>query len=300
MFICKKYPLKNIIFFLSSGLVLYVIAYIFYLLFVHTALGTSIVDLLFSEKTSVTMIQIIEHAPDPFFYFQSTLAYLGITVMIFFVAFLSFQWAKNPDKLKIFLLLTLVLLHINPLIGVLFGKMGLGGDRMLITTSAVVTIIASGAIFRIFTSKKWQSIAVISIIFFGVAFFSVSSYLTGDDNDVFNDKIPRQTLYTTTSNLISFDILNRTPYQSRIYGDLETLQYTMNPIRGFYWLPERNMSINSIENSDYIVINKPNLKRFKWEDSVQGMIFNNNRTFYTKLYNNGDITVFHQINRTSV
>ena len=294
MIICKKYPLKNIIFLVSSGLVLYVVAYVFYLLFVNTALGTAIVDLIFSEKTSVSLIQIITQTTDPIFFLQSTFAYLGITVMIFFVSFLSFQWIKNPDKLKIFLLLTLVLLHINPLIGILTGKFGLGGERALITTSAFVTIIASGAIFKIFTSKTWRNIAIVSLIFFVISFLSVSSYLTGDGNSVFNDKVPRQTMFTTTSNLISFDFLNRTPIQSRIYGDLETLQYTMDPIRGFYSLPGRNISINSIRDSDYIVINMPNLKRQNWKNSVQGTIFNDNVRFYNKVYYNGDISVYLQ------
>jgi hypothetical protein len=289
MFICKKHPLN----FVSSGFVLYVIAYIFYLLFVHTSLGTSIVDLLFLERTSVALIQTIERTPDPIFYLQTTLAYLGITIMILFVAFLSFRWAKTPDKLKIFLLLILILLHINPLIGVFSGNFSLGAERSLITTSAVVTIIASGAIFKLFTSKTWQSIAVVSLIFFGICFFSVSSYLTGDGNDIFNDKIPRQTLYTTTSDFISLDFLNRTPIQSHIFGDLETLQYTMDPMRRFYWLPERNMSINSIKNADYIVINKPNMRRLNWENSSQGDIFKDNLKFYDKLYYNGEILVYH-------
>jgi len=103
------------------------------------------------------------------------------------------------------------------------------------------------------------------------SFFSVSSYLIGDGNNVFNNKIPVQTTYTTESNLVSYKFLNKTPYHSTIVSNCETIRYT---------------------DEGYFVINQPNLERKNWKDSSWGKEVIKNIRNTDLFYNNGDISIY--------
>ena len=296
-----KRHLKESIY-LSTGLILYIIIYVYYIFFVHISLGSSILDILFLEKSSIGLIQSIQ--PEIFsgydlifFIIQCSLAYIGITALTFFMMFIYLKCLQKPNKIKFFMIILLPLLLIIPLFGILTGKFGLGGERSLIVISVVITIFASGAFLEILSSRTWRNIALISLIFIGLSFFSVSSYLIGDGNDIFNDKIPIQPVYATESLMITHSFLNTTGLGTSISSDYESTRYLCDPQRGYKSLLGRYLlSLDKWDESDYIFINKITVTKSRWLKTKAGLHFMQDEKKLNIVYNNSNIIIFSKEN----
>lgn len=294
---------------------LYLIAYIVYPMYANTQLLTVIAQSTPTEKAEPALVQssagqaiiqaIIEKAEPTLvqsfadrtitmgFLFQSFMAYLGITLLTFFVSYIGLKWLNKLNEVNLFILSSLIVLHIPLFITISSGSLVAVSERVLPYISLLLILIAAGAIFEIFKFKSKSSVVIFLMILLVFSFFSVSSYLIGDGNNVFNNKIPVQTTYTTESNLVSYKFLNKTPYNSTIVSDHETIRYTSDPIRGFYNLPERRIvCFPSIIDEGYFVINQPNLERKNWKDSSWGKEVIKNIRNTDLFYNNGDILIY--------
>ncbi|MDD4521506.1 MAG: hypothetical protein PHW84_00895 [Methanosarcina sp.] len=280
-----------------SLFILYLVGYVAYLLYVHTSLFTSIVDSIFVEKQSTPgLISSYESRTiNMEFLFQSFLAYLGITIPLFFVSYRGFKWINNLTKISLFILSSFMLLHFIPVIGVLGGNFGLNPERTLIYVSMIAIFMSSGTLVEVFVLNNKASKILLIILFFTFSFFSVSAYFTGDGNTFLKDEISIGTIFTTKSNLASHQFLERTPEDSSLISDYETLRYTGDPVRGFFGLPNpiRDISEFSAKMGDgYIVLNNPNLRRLCWEKSLWGVKVNQKIRTENNIYNNGDISIF--------
>jgi hypothetical protein len=224
------------------------------------------------------------------FFIEASFAYLGITLLVFFIVLFVLVSFLNSNKQLVIVSLAIVLLHIIPLLAVLFGKSFIAG-RFITETPIILSLFCVGMILCLFKQQTVLKLVLVGCIFFLFAFFSSSSYLIGDGNDIANDEIFIQTMYTTTSNLQSFNFLNQTPSDSSIFIDSNSAMNMWSLSRGYYDLHGRSMS-QTIDSSDFIFLNKPNLKRQNWKNSEQGALFNSNEKFYNKLYSNGEISIF--------
>ena len=194
--IIKKPPL-----YFSLSFILYTVIYLWYMMFIHTSLGEKIVDTIFFDISGTTLINttaatLIGEAG--FMYMiQLFFSGLGITVPLFFAVYLGFRWLLRPNRQVIFLLFIILFLHLNPLFGILSGKVGLGGERALIATSIMITILSAGGIIELFKMSQRKQIVLFILAMLILSFSSTSSYLIGDGNDVFNDQISIQIMYNT-------------------------------------------------------------------------------------------------------
>ncbi len=194
--IIKKPPL-----YFSLLLVLYTVIYLWYLMFIHTSLGESIVDTIFFDKSGTTLVNTfaptLVGGADFVYIIQLIFSGLGLTLPLFFAVYLGFRWLLRPNWQEIFLLLTIIFLHLNPLLGVLSGKFELGGERALIATSILIAIVSAGGIIELFKMNRRNQILLFIFAMLILSFSSTSSYLIGDGNDVFNDRISIQIMYNT-------------------------------------------------------------------------------------------------------
>lgn len=199
----KKNTITNFSFYLL--LLFYIIIYLWYLFFIHISLGESIVNILFFDKSGTTLVNTF---PLTLFGYTEFLSFiklliqlffadLGITLPLFFAIYLGFIWLLRPGRQEIFLIICIIFLHLNPLFGIFSGKLGLGGERSLIATSVLIVFLSAGGIIEIFKLNHKNKIM---LFIFTMAIFSLSStssYLIGDGNDFFNDRISIQIMYNT-------------------------------------------------------------------------------------------------------
>ncbi len=224
------------------------------------------------------------------FFMEASFAYLGITLLLFFISVFVLVSFHNSNRLLVIISLAIVFLHVIPLLAIIFGKSFIAG-RFITETPIVLSLFCAGIILCLLRQQTVSKLILISVIFFLFAFFSSSSYLIGDGNDIVNDNIFIQTMYTTTSNLESFNFLNQTALNSSIFIDSDSAMYFFGEERGYYNLTGRRIS-NSVGLSDYVFMNKPNLKRQNWKTSDQAGLFYGNEQSFNELYSNGQISIF--------
>ena len=194
--IIKKTPL-----YFSLLLILYTVIYLWYLMFIHTSLGESIVDTIFFDRSGSTLISTtattLTGGANFVYIIQLFFSGLGITFPLLFAVYLGFRWLLRPNWQEIFFLFIIVFLHLNPLFAVLSGIFELGGERSLIATSILIAIISAGGIIELFKMSRRNQILLFIFAMLILSFSSTSSYLIGDGNDVFNDQISIQIMYNT-------------------------------------------------------------------------------------------------------
>ena len=108
-----------------------------------------------------------------------------------------------------------------PIVGVTTGNFGLNPERLLTYISILSLIFFSCTLFNIFDVKSKKNILLIIAILFIYSFFSTSSYIVADGNQVYNDEIPVGIIYTTYPNTANKFINENTPQGSIIFSDLQ-------------------------------------------------------------------------------
>lgn len=274
--------------------VLYGTVFLSYIIYTNVSLFKLIIQNVFiNEPSSAELVQnLSDRVINIKFLFQTSFAYLGITAPAAAISYMGFNILKKRKEMDVFLLLSLFSLYVSPLIGVISGNFGLSPDRALTYISLLVLLICAVAIFRIFNFNDKYNLCIFLILFFIFTFSSVSSYLIGDANNFYNDDIPRGTIFTTDSNLASYNYLNKTPEKATIVSDYETIRYTMNPLRGFLSIPHRKKIYLPKYEEGFLVINEPNLRRLNWDDSLWGQNIITVQSFKNKTYDNGDLMIF--------
>lgn len=279
------------------SLTLFSVLFISYLVYVDTLLFTNIIQLLFVEPTGPTQTtQIVSKSLTLNILIQYSWSFIGIAASSFFISFIGFSWLSKLDKFKSLILFCLVGFVIFGGLSLISGNFGLDPERSLLYYSTLTIFIFAYGIFKIFKSKQEKILPLLVILFFIFTLASTSSYFTGDGSNILNNQLSKQTLFTTQSNLETNKFLEKTPLESNITGDSDSLRYLTNPILGFYNLPNRNFysftTIN-ITNSSYFLINTPNLLRLNWENTENGKTLNNLTSEKNLLYNNGEVKIYN-------
>lgn len=274
---------------------LYLMWYMSFLLFINKSLFVDLVKDIFVEipDSSLLIQTFSENSINYDLIIQLITSYLNITALMFVVAYVIIKWITSKKPMGFFFLILLMLIHLLPIIGITSGNFGADPARTFVYISFIITFIAAGGIFEAFDFRQKNNVLIFILILFVFSFFSMSSYLIGDGNDVFNDEIPIQTIFTTESTFASHKFLSETPKNNAILGDYETLRAISDPMRGFLHLDNQNIFRFSSEIiNGFYLINYPNLKRLNFEDDFIGAnIFNSLKT-KNKIYNNRDICVF--------
>lgn len=296
--------LANRRFLVDFNSIIFIISCIVYMIYSKSDVFNKIIISLL-ERDGPNLIQNLQAMSNLSIYFvgQLFLAYIGIVFFIFIIAYfiMDILYKQKISNQFAFLLCAFVLLHLSPLFSLFSDNFGFSPDRTLLYISLFSIIISSGIILEIFKTHTRKSTAALAVIVVLFTFFSLVSYMIGDGNLILNNEIPKETIFTTESNLATYNFLNLTPHNSTLIGDYDSLRYTTDPTRGFYNLPDRNLYGNTIGFSvlssaitdEYVIINQPNLERLNWK----AFAWSGNLTNYTSkaqfVYNNGNLNIYH-------
>lgn len=280
---------------LEASFFLYIIAYVAYLMYKHTSLFNSTVESFVIEK-SPGLIQSVHQDPNLGFLIQLFTSYLGISLCVFFVSYIILKWLAKLDYPKLLIISSLMLFFVFVATTTFSGSYGLNPERTLTYITLLMVLMVGGGILKAFVFNDTKHILVFLSGLFIFSFFSISSYLTGDGNNVFNGRISTQTIYTTQANLASYSYLKNIPYDATVVSDYETIRYTTDPIRGFYELPDREIvRFPSLADKGYYVINKPNLERLNWKEQAWGSDLSKKISDSALPYNNGNLQIYMRI-----
>lgn len=272
------------------------VAFLLYLKLFHTYLLADLIQGLLNRAAPMLIQNFGTHSVSEGFLIESLLAYLSISLPAFSFAYLGLTWLKVLNKIGVFIICTCILLHVIPLFSIVTGSFGLNPERLLTYISIILLLITAGVILEFFESKKRIHLAVALFIF---AFFSLSSYIIGDGNDILNDKIPHDSTRATMSTLCTYDFLAKSQEGSIIVTDKDTMRYIGNPFPpgGLFSLPnnQRMALLPSYLSEGYILINKPNLGRDNWKENFWITDFNDLSKSSNLMYNNENILIYKRI-----
>jgi len=280
---------------LDTAFTLYAIAFVGYLAFVHTGLYVELLSDIFIPTTeTVVSVGALSAAASSVFFVQLSLNYLMISVPLFFVAYAGLRWFSKRDAVGIFVVFAIISTHLVSVIGAASGSGNIGPARLIFYANMLVILVMGGTMVGLFHFDSKRSFAVLAAFLFVLSFFSVSSYLVGDANSVFDNAIPVQTTFATTSLSASFNFLNATPKGSTITSDHDSMSKLENyngtlsafkPDLTYEEFPELNSSV-------YVVLNQPNFVRAGWPNNAQGNAIIKYVTSANELYDNGDVSVY--------
>lgn len=276
---------------------LFSILFISYLIYVDFELFTGVFRSIFIDSQSPSMVAVNSFKNSSLSLVAQYLwAYISFSVSAFFISFVGLNWLKKLDKLNLFIICAIFGLVGFAAISVLTGNFGLNPERSLLYYSILTIFIFAYGLFIIFNSRPKTILPILIVFIFIFTLASTSSYFGADGNDFFNDQIPKTIIFTTQSNLATYNFLEKTPNGSNISSDYESIRYLSDPIRGFYSLPNRNIIILTKQdfiNSSYFLINKPNLDRINFQNTDNGEKINKLTRGINLLYNNGDLKIYN-------
>lgn len=254
---------------LDSLLLLYFVFYIAYNMYISTVIFEKVVKAIFFVDVSqdyqlVQNITIVNSTgmdstdSDSTFplnmMFQLFAAYLGISLPFFFVTYSFFSWIQSSNPKKHFLILTFLAICLIPVISVFSNNMNFSPARLLTYISLISLIITSCSIFNVFNLKSKKSIILFSTLIFISSIFSVSSYLSGDGSEVYNDKVPVDVIFTTHSNVAATAFINsKLPTNGVITTDSTTF--------GVSDINRKTMVSDYFYSKGYYLLNYYNIKR---------------------------------------
>jgi hypothetical protein len=270
----------------------YIMLFVAYMMFVNYNIFTTIVEGVFIEKESTGLIQnMVGYEITNGFILQTFFAYIGITYLLFFGTYSGLNWLNQPTKNKYMILSSIIFIHLIPVAVVISGHFALNPARTLAYASILMVLLASDSIGNIFKFTSRPKVALNVIFIFVIVFFSTSSYIVGDNNNVMNSEIPVQTIITTQSNVAIYSFLVKIPHENIISSDYETLRVVSDSIRGLYHLPHKIKVLDPL--SDVIVVNNRNIRLINWESSSMGENMNHNLNYRNKLYDNEVIFIYY-------
>jgi len=272
---------------------LYLIINVFYIAVVDNTIFADILRGIFYQGSPILVQNFQGRILEFSFFAEALIGYIGLSAMALAGSYMILRWLTNLSRMKLMLISSLILMFLLPLTGILSSSFGLNPERTLAYSSLLLVIFMAGALVLPVGSKRKRSIALLITILMMFSFFSVTSYLIGDDNNILNDSIPRATTFATDSNLATHGFLNSIPKGSAIIGDYETLRYVTDSSRGFLGLQDRHLFYfpNTAENG-YFVINTPNLDRLNWDDVNWGMGVIMSLESMDHLYDNGALGIY--------
>lgn len=290
----------------SAVYAVFLLVAFFYWLSTSTNIALIIAGSIFSFSATGVVQEIAGETVTWGFLAETALAYLGLAIPVLLATVLGFRALKGAGRNLTMLLVAIVLIHVTPLVGIVTGSVGAGPGRTLTYASIILLVAASLGAYYLVKGRRMRNLpalALCSLIIFGFAFFSVSSYLIGDGNGILNDQVPAGRVYTTDSNVLTYGFLTRIPFGSVITSDYESTRYTTDAVRGFYSLPFRRIitleefyDLNKGGDNpekDFVLLELPILEKKKWETTDWGKLAMSCTGTYSKLYNNGEVAIYY-------
>lgn len=286
-----------------------VIMYIGYLIFVSTLLFESLIRGIFipdyvpplattaSKTFSLSSTYIIE----------TFLNYIGNTSKLFIMVIGFLLIIKKPTIERLTISILLLLLGFIPLLEVARGNFSLQSTRILLYYDVIAVFILGFGFYELVAAIKCRrsKFIFIFVCLIFMSFFSLSSYLLGDESEIISTEIPIQPLFTTDSTIASHHYLIKLPSGNNISMDYGTSSYIFGP-EGRAPLILENQHVNKFDIDSfmfdpYIVINYNTMPKGTFTNS--GLFKINPDTIvqniekkkkFSKIYTNSVIDIFFQ------
>jgi asparagine N-glycosylation enzyme membrane subunit Stt3 len=279
----------------------YLIGFIAYLEFVHYSLFVDIVKIIFIPEEEVAPLVTIlppEMAEKVswIYHAEAYVSYLGISLILLLGVIGSLKWLLKYDLNKLTILLGIVFIYLIPIYSVLTNFFETQPSRFLVHGDILTIIPAAvgmGTLFEIVKRKYWKISLAIAFLFV-FCFFSVTSYLTGDDNCIFNKELPFDQRHATQSALVIYPYIDK--ISGPFYVDEEITRYLFSGDRGIVRAIRkdiRGLNIHiSEEERGFFIINLNKLEKgFIWKVKFKKSFLDNFKKD-EKIYDNGNVVIF--------
>jgi hypothetical protein len=278
----------------------YFIGFIAYLEFVHYSLFVDIVKIIFiPEEEVVPLVTVLP--PEMvekiswIYHLEAYISYLGISLILLLGVVGSFKWLLKYDLNKLTILLGIVFIYLIPIYSVLTNFFEAQPSRFLLHGDILTIIPAAvgmSALFEIARRRYFKILIAMSFLFI-FCFFSVTSYLTGDDNGIFNKELPFDQRHATQSALAVYPYINKV--SGPLYVDEEVTRYLFSGDRGIIATTGkdiRGLSPHIGEERGFFIINLNKLERgFIWKVKFKKSFLDNFKKD-EKIYDNGNVVIF--------
>jgi|GEM_PF-4936847 hypothetical protein len=280
----------------------YFIGFVAYLEFVHYSLFVEIVKIIFiPDEEVVPLITVLP--PETvakmswIYHFEAYISYIGISLILLLGVIGSLKWLLKYDLEKLTILLGIVFIYIIPVYSVLTNFFETQPSRFLVHGDILTIIPAAVGLTAIFAliKKNYLKILVAASFLFIFCFFSLTSYLTGDDNGIFNRELPFDQRHATQPVLAEYPFVNK--IVGSIYVDEVSSRYLFSGDRGIIQTNKKDIRMFSpgvADEKGFFIINLDKLDRgFIWKVKIDKAILNNFKET-SKIYDNGEVVIFRR------
>jgi hypothetical protein len=279
----------------------YAVGIVAYLMFVHITLFEDIVRVLFIPGDTAPLpltIVPVERVTIKF-YLESILAYLNYDLLLMLGLLGLLYLLRRYDSHSLtFFFSTAILLSI-PAVS-FFGITGsIDPLRFLTLVTILLTVPAAVGFLTIARSQRSPGRKAGVLLFVaGMAFFSLTSYLTWDGNGILEDQIQVPTNYLSHTTIAVHPFLEGLPDGSSLLMDDRTVTYLADATRGIHALPGKQIwrmtKNNLFQKKGYFVANFPNIDRWYWRTEADRSLFVEAFGRMDLLYDNGPVRVYFQ------
>jgi hypothetical protein len=287
----------------------YVIMYISYLIYVSCLLIAPIIRGIFIHEYVPALTTNIPKTEtlNSIYVVELFINYLGSCSKLFLLAPAFLLIIRRYTSERLLISISLIVLYLIPLFEVIRGSFNLQSTRMLLYSDLIVVFILGFSFYEFMISINFKRSRLIFVLLCLsiMSFFSLSSYLFGDENEIFSKEIPIQPLFTTDSTIASCDYLLRIPSDSNVSIDYGTLSYISRGPPILHNLTYEQFDINSYKNSTYAIINyntmpKGTLTKSGLRKFSPTLLNENFENVYgkSKIYSNGVISIFSSESHT--
>ena len=277
----------------------YIVGFVAYAIFVSNILFNKVVIMFFipGETQSIPSVELQTTYFNSMEYLQYAFAYIGVTSFLLFGTYGVLKWLNRPTNEKLFIIITLFLLHFIPILSFVTGSGALEPGRMLVSIYFLLVFSVAYGWINIFQSveNNLPKLTGFIILAFLIAFFSTTSYIVWDDNEIFNDQVALAGGHLTQSAAFSHPYLNKIPEKSTILIDSRHFIYLTTSDRGPFDLKDREIirttNLNDSVNGSYFFLNIPRMESGLWKSLKEKETFLSLANEKNKIYNNGDTMI---------
>jgi hypothetical protein len=282
----------------------YAIGFVAYLMFVHYSLFVDTVKILFIPDEEVApLITILPLAVQKVvtarYYIEAYLSYFGMATVLLLGVVGGLMWLEKRKSDGLSIIIGIILIYLIPVYSVVRGIFEAQPSRFLVFGNIITVIPASIGLVAVSRMMENKRISILSMFFLLslYSFFSLTSYLTGDDNGLFNKELPYDQRHATQSTLAVYNFIKNIDPGDQIFVDEEMTQYMFSGKRGVIQAEQKNvkpLGYKTTEETGFFVINVPKLNKGYIWDMKLGEEFMDNFKIDSRVYDNGNVVIFEK------
>jgi hypothetical protein len=271
----------------------FIIAVVFYHVFVNTYVAGRILSIIFVEGDSGAAMGTVQDALSTAGALQYGFGFLGIMLIILLSSLGGFRLLSSLANRRVQLILWFGVMNSLAIIYLVVAGSSGGTLRILLSSVVIGSVPAAVGLHTItasaFFDTKIQSVMVLALVV-TLAFAGPVSYLTWEDNTVYNDDIDAPQNHVRTSLVATHDFFSAVPNGSLVLIDSRTGIYLTNEQRGLRNKPDGittrifRYSDTPVTESHYTIIRESNAPSDS--DLVEGKsrstIYSNGEVKYTR------------------